>query len=188
MHNNNDPLAITDWVGGNFEKELPAVGEHQAVCCQIHNLGFQEYKGKVSPSPKCVLVFELDEKLKNGEYAGKPMIMSENYNMFMGPDSKLRKALESWRGKAYTPDAADGFTLRQVLHKPCTLMVAHEKKQDGTMKAKIVGIIPPKGPAVAVTYTETPQWILDTQAKAVQPKATAMAGGGSAPGEEGLPF
>lgn len=166
-----DPFAIPEPTEGEgqFEKELITAGAHQAVCCQLHNVGYQMYQGKVSLSPKAVVIFEVDQKMKGGKMEGQPMVISETYPMFMGENSKLRKALEGWRGAPYKADELKGFSLRGIVGKPCTLLIVHEKKKDGKMKAKIAGVLPAMGPGWTPTYLDVPDWVVKEKAAAVPP-------------------
>jgi len=154
---------------GNFTKELITAGAHHAVCCQLHNVGHQVYQGKVSLSPKAIAIFEVDQKMTGGKMAGEPMVISETYPMFMGEGSKLRKMLEGWRGKPYSAEDLKGFSVRNIIGRPCTLLIVHEKKKDGTMKAKIAGVLPAQGPGWVPTYTEAPEWVMKEKAAAVPP-------------------
>lgn len=167
-----DPFYIPEPIpgeGGGFNKELITAGAHHAVCCQIHNVGHQVYKNEVSLSPKAIIVFELDQKMTGGKMAGQPMVISESYPMFMGENSKLRKAMEGWRGRPYAPEELKGFSLSPIHKRPCVLLIIHEKKKDGTMKAKIAGILPAQSAGWEPTYTETPEWILKEKAAQVPP-------------------
>lgn len=193
MQDNYDPLAVPPdaWEKNSFEKELATIGEHQAVCSQIHNLGYQDFNGKISPSPKIAFIFEIDQKIKEGDFAGKPLLMTQEFLLYMAEGSKLRTFLENWRGRPFTQDEAQGFTLRTALRKPCTLLVTHDRKKDGTPKAKIAGIGPAKGPAIAPVITEIPKFISDKIAAQKQPpikRAMAPAGGPPPQGEDDLPF
>ncbi|HLP41240.1 MAG TPA: hypothetical protein VK465_07010 [Fibrobacteria bacterium] len=155
-------------------KELPSIGMHQAVCAQVHSLGFQVFKGQVSFSPKCVFVFELDEKMKEGQMAGKPFVISERHGQYMGKPGKssnLRRFLEKWKGKEYTEEEAKATNIKKCEGQPCTLMIDHEPKDGGGFRAKIVGISrrDSSKPLVPITYTEVPKWIVEEKAKAVPP-------------------
>jgi hypothetical protein len=179
------------------QKDLPSKGLHQAVCCQVHSLGHQLFKNQVSINPQGVFVFELDEKMKNGQMAGKPFVLSEKFAIYMGKKgkpSKLRLFLEKWKERAYTEEEASATNIKKCEGQPCTLNVDYEPKQDGTLRAVIVGISKrdPSKPPVPVTYTEVPKWIVEDKAKAVPPPkremATTAAAGGPPPAEEDLPF
>lgn len=146
---------------GNFVKDIIKPGVHPAVCCQIHAIGHQLYKGQVSQSPQCILVFEVDQKMVGGKMEGQNMVISETFAMYMNEGSKLRAALEGWRGVSYNDADLKGMSLGALLKRPVTLMIKHEKKQDGTMKAKIAGFLPATGPGWEPNYLDAPQWIKD---------------------------
>ena len=181
-----------------FERQLPAMGEHQAVCCQIHNLGHQEYQGQASLSPKCVVIFELEQKMSGGKLDGKPFVISEEFPMYLSKDSKLRTFLGNWRStpaapRPMTDEECKDFTLRKVLNIPATLIVVHKTKGDRTF-ANIAGIAPakPGAPRVPVSYTETPKWVSDKQAKQCRPperqKAAPKVAATPSTYETDLPF
>lgn len=183
----------------NGPKELPSIGSHQAVCAQVHSLGYQVFKGQVSFSPKCVFVFELDEKMKGGQMAGKPFVLSERHGQYMGKPGKssnLRKFLEKWKGKEYTEEEAKATNIKKCEGQPCTLLIDHEPVDGGGFRAKIVGISRrnPVLPLVPVTYTEVPKWIVKEKAEQVPAPhqtqgATAPVGGPPSEAElETLPF
>jgi hypothetical protein len=172
------------------QHELITIGMHQAVCCQIHNLGFQSFKGGApSLSPKCALIFEVDQKMSSGTLAGKPMVIAKTFPMFMGNNAKgaasaLKVFIQGWRGRPLTEAELQNFSLRQVLSRPCILMIAHVPKLDGTMKADIVSILPaPPGVGWAPTYLEVPKWIADEKARQVYPQQA----GGPVLGANGAP-
>ena len=188
---NQDPFYIPEPVpgeGGNFTKELVSAGAHHAVCCQLHNVGYQMYQGKVSLSPKAIIVFEVDQKMTGGKMAGEPMVLSETFPMFMGEGSKLRKMLEGWRGKPYSAEELKNFTIGGIVNRPCTLLVVHEKKKsDGTMRAKIAGVLPAQGPGWVPTYTEMPEWIAKEKANQVPPPPKQFHQGTTAPAAPAYP-
>lgn len=169
---NQDPFFIPEPIpgeGGGFTKELITPGAHHAVICQLHNVGHQMFKNEVSLSPKIIIVFEVDQKMTGGKMQGQPMVISESFPMYMGEGSKLRKAVEGWRGRPLAPEELKGFSVGPMLHRPCTLLIIHEKKKDGTMKAKIAGILPAQSAGWAPTYLETPEWIAREKAAQVPP-------------------
>lgn len=181
---NNDPFFIPEPIpgeGGGFTKELITPGAHHAVCCQIHNVGYQMYQGKVSLSPKAIVIFEVDQKMTGGKMAGQPMVISESYGMYMAEGSKLRKALEGWRGRPYSAEDLKSFSLGIIHRRPCTLLIAHEKRKDLTMKAKIMAILPAQGPGWEPIYTETPEWVAKEKAAQVPPPPKQSHNGIPAP-------
>jgi len=157
--------------GGSFNKELITAGAHHAVCCQLHNVGHQVYKNEVSLSPKVIMIFELDQKMTGGKMAGQPMVISDTFPMYMAEGSKLRKAIEGWNGRPFAADELKGFSLGPVLRRPCVLLIIHEKKKDGTMRAKIAGILPAQSAGWEPVYTEMPEWVAREKAAQVSPPA-----------------
>lgn len=187
-------------VGSGGIHELPSQGLHQAVCCQVHNLGFQEYQGNVSLSPKICLIFELDQKMAEGPSKGKPFVISETFLYYLGEKAKLRTFVESWRflpthatqGRMQPHElVAGGFSIKNFLGKCATLNIAHKPKQKGGgMKAYIASISmrDTSLPKVEVTYLETPKWVIDDKAKAVEPPRQQMSLDAPLQTEDQLPF
>lgn len=186
---------------GGVRHELPSQGLHQAVCCQVHNLGFQEYQGSVSLSAKICLIFELDQKMAEGPSKGKPFVISETFLYYLGERSKLRTFVESWRflpthatqGRMQPHElVAGGFSIKNFLGKCATLNIAHKPKQKGVgMKAYIASISMRDAslPKVEVTYLETPKWVVDDKAKAVNPpQQQQVASSAPLQNEDDLPF
>lgn len=139
-------MKLTDTGGKEFE-QAPA-GNHVGRCVGMIDIGTQqgEYLGKTTHARKIVLRFELpNELISEGEFAGKPFIVSKFYTASIGEKANLRKDLEAWRGRAFTPEELMGFESRNLLDKPCMVNVTHTEKG----KAKISGITPiPKGMTV----------------------------------------
>ena len=180
---NDDLMVAPPGKGGDFERQVPSMGEHQAVCCQIHNLGHQEFKGVASLSPKCVLIFELDQKMTGGKVEGKPFVISQKFPMYLSKDSKLRTFLGNWRGKPFSDEECENFSLKKGLGKPATLIVIHTTK-DGKTYANIAAPAPAKaGNTVPLTYTETPKWVIEDQAKQVR-KPDMQSKNAPAPSED----
>ena len=136
-------MKLTDTGGKEFEQA--PTGNHVGRCIGMIDLGTQqgEYLGKTTHARKIVLRFELpNELISEGEFAGKPFVVSKFYTASLGEKANLRKDLSSWRGRDFTADELMGFDSRNLLDKPCMVNVTHTEKK----KAKISGITPiPKG-------------------------------------------
>lgn len=167
----------TNFGGQVVQNELPRIGAHQAVCCQVHTLGVQFYQGKPDLNPTGVFIFELDENLSKGPKAGQPFVISERLSQYMGSakkHSKLRQFLQSWAGPKpnaqITDEKAAQMNIKKWERYPCTLIIGHipHKTAPGILTAKILGIGPrdPSQPIVPITYTEVPKWILDAKEEA----------------------
>lgn len=95
---------------------------------------------KFDPAHKLLLLWELPSETY--EYEGKniPVTISKEYTASIGKKANLRKHLDSWRGRAFTEQEAQGFEIANVIGVPCTLSVSHQKKSDGGIYAKVEGV------------------------------------------------
>jgi hypothetical protein len=122
-----------------------------ARCTRIIDLGTVdgEYKGKAKKIHKIMFAFESAELMPDteGEYAGKPFLVIQRYTASLSEKGLLRPALESWRGRKFTPAELDAFDLKNVLGKACMLNVVHTDPDDkGKVYANLSAIMPlPKG-------------------------------------------
>lgn len=62
---------------------------------------------------------------------GKPYMVTGKFNLSMGKKSKLRPALELWRGKPFTDEEAFKFDIETLIGAPCQLQVAQKQGDDG---------------------------------------------------------
>jgi hypothetical protein len=136
----------SDSGGGDFEQA--PIGTHIARCVKIIDIGTQkgEYQGKVNIRRQCIIGWELpNELMTEGEYAGKPFVVSRFYTSSLGEKANLRKDLENWRGKAFTEQELLGFEAKNILDKPCMLSIIHNDKG----KARVSGVMAvPRGTLV----------------------------------------
>jgi hypothetical protein len=119
--------------GGDFPKA--PVGTHVARCYQVIDLGHQKitWNGSEKWQPKVMLTWELlNAKMEDG----RPFSVSSRYTLSLAETSQLRPLLESWRGKAFTDEEAQGFDIRNVLGKYCLLGVVHNPK-DGKVYTNV---------------------------------------------------
>ena len=129
--------------GINFE---PApMGSHPARCIKVIDLGTQtsDYQGQPNIRRQVTIAWELpNELMTTGPSAGKPFLVSKTYTASLGEKANLRKDLEAWRGRAFSPDELRGFAAKNILGKTCMVAVAHTDSG----KAKVSGVIAlPKG-------------------------------------------
>lgn len=62
------------------------------------------------------------------------------YTASLSEKANLRKHLEAWRGKKFTPEELEGFSLTNILGAPCMLSVIHSDQ--GKAKISSVSQIP----------------------------------------------
>jgi len=115
---------------GEFEK--PPLGLNNAVCYNVVDLGMQEdtYKGVKSTKHKIMILWELEEVQKEGEYAGERHLVFKEYTKSLGDKANLRKDMRSWRGKDFNEEELQGFDVEKVISKRVTLSLALNKNQN----------------------------------------------------------
>jgi len=96
-------------------------GMHLARCYRIIDMGTQksEYQGQVKHLSKVMLQFEIhgndDDNKPIVTQKGEPMSISKNFTLSLAEKATLRKDLQTWRGREFTPDELLGFELKNVL-------------------------------------------------------------------------
>jgi len=130
---------------------LPPVpqGVHVGVCYAVYDIGthFSEKFGK--HTHQMLIAWELSEERMDVEKDGKalslPRVVSKKYNISLHEKATLRKHLQGWRGRAFTPEELKGFDVTKLLGANCQIQIIH-KVVDGKTYANIENILPaPKG-------------------------------------------
>lgn len=136
-------MPIARETGGNFTP-LPA-GSHVARCISVIGLGTQP--ATIYPSTyKVMLSWEVPTETVKVEGKERPMTISKEYTLSLGKKSNLRKDLEGWRGREFTPEELQGFAVEKVLDQVCMINVIHKTSNTGSTYAAITGISrTPKG-------------------------------------------
>ena len=95
-------------------------GTFPAVCCGIIDLGLHtnEYQGETKTRHQIAIYFDTGEE-------GSPMVGW--YTLSLHPQAKLRKHLESWRGKPFTAEESAGFDISKLVGHKCVLTIAHNE-------------------------------------------------------------
>lgn len=180
--------------GGSYE---PApTGVIQAVCALVEDIGTHEgsYQGKPISRHQCIICWEIDALMSQGEYEGKRFMVSKFYTVSLHEKSSLRKDLESWRGKAFNDEELAGFDVEKLIGVNCMLNIVEYKKLDGSSGQKISAIMPKikNLPQMQPITTTCPQWIIDKRNESVEAKeGNFQQQGEFAPQqqpEEDLPF
>lgn len=125
--------------GGKEFEQAPA-GTHVARCIKLIDLGtqFGEYQGKPTSARKVVVSWELpNELMTEGDYAGKPFIVSKFYTASLSEKANLRKDLVNWRGRDFTEQELMGFDSKNILGKPCMVQITTNDKG----KNKVTGVM-----------------------------------------------
>lgn len=111
--------------GETFEQA--PTGNHVARCIALIDLGTQhgEYQGRPTIRNQVLVRWELSNELMSD---GKPFTISRFYTNSLNEKANLRQDLESWRGRAFSPEELARFDLETVLGKPCMLNVTQSEK------------------------------------------------------------
>ena len=114
-------LIVTD---SEIQRERPMLGLHDAICCFVEDLGNHLQKTQFGDKiqHKVVIIWELDENMKEGKYAGKPFMTSKQYTCTLFEKGNLSKDLESWFSKKMTDETRkNGFDLQTLIGRKCQL-------------------------------------------------------------------
>lgn len=137
---------------GSGDYEPMAAGMFQAICYGIVDLGTQP-GGQYEPKRKVCFLWEIpSERImfeRDGVKKDLPRGLSAQYTLSLSSKGLLRPMLESWRGRAFTPEELAGFDLKAVLGANCFLNVVHAEgtgKNAGKTYANVKSVNPlPKG-------------------------------------------
>jgi hypothetical protein len=69
-------------------------------------------------------------------------MVTNRYTLSLNEKATLRKHLEAWRGKLFTPAELEGFDLENLLGANCQLQVIHNLSDQGRTFANIQAIVP----------------------------------------------
>lgn len=130
-------------------------GQFVGQCVDTIDLGqkVQDFPGTPKYlAPTCAIVFRTGER---NEETGEYIDIAREFTVSMGDKANLRKFLEQWRGKPYTPEQIDaGVPLHKLTGNHGLLTVAHKKSGAGKTYANITACvgIPKQMAASTTTY------------------------------------
>jgi hypothetical protein len=109
-------------------------------CYRIIDLGTQEsdYQGQKKIAHKILVNWEL---VGTSNAEGKPYTIGKKYTLSLSEKATLRKDLEAYRGRKFTPAELEGFDISKLINAPCMLNIIHATK-DGKTYANIGSIMP----------------------------------------------
>jgi hypothetical protein len=123
--------------GGNMEP-VPA-GTYVGICYRFVDLGTQksEYQGQIKHTRKVMISWILPDELMSD---GRPFSAHKQYGWSMHEKATLRHDLESWRGKAFTPEDFGKFDTKNLLGQPCMLTITQDTKPDGRVFSNVSSV------------------------------------------------
>lgn len=129
--------------GGGKDFDPAPEGSHLAVCDMFVDLGLQD--GHFGAKHKIYLRWQIPALRlsyeKDGEKVEGPMSIGGQYTLSLADKSNLRPMLQSWRGKAFTPDELKKFDVTTILGKPCMITVTHKAKAEGGVYANVGAVV-----------------------------------------------
>ena len=153
--------------GGEQYKPHPE-GGYPSVCVDVIDLGERvdtymgpgSGHGKTSIQHRAALCYATGERREDGEL----FIVSREFTVSMGDKANLRRFLEDWRGRKYTPaQLEEGAPLHKLAGQPGFIWIEHKpsKSNPDRVYANIRQITPlPKGvePPVIEKYERPAYW------------------------------
>lgn len=131
-------------------------GLFQAVIADVIDVGLRdrEWQGKKWQQHQVRVVYELDvpETLLLSD--GRRPTHSEWLGLSLDEKANLRKRIEAVLGRPLGPDELPdwqtkrpGIDVETLVGMNCLVQINHERRQDGSLKARLVGVmpLPPKG-------------------------------------------
>ena len=136
---------------------------YPARCIAVIDTGDQVNEMSGTVRREVIIQFELPTETIEVDGEQKPRYMSMTYTMSLSEKAKLRSALETWRGKAFTEDELRGFNLANIVGLPCMLSVIHRQAKNGNTYANIGSISKPmKG--MTIPEASSPLVVFDLDA------------------------
>jgi len=115
-------------------------GTFPAVCVDEIDLGMVENKKFGGSRHMVRLVWQIDEEVDNDTAAkfrtlkaGSRYLITQDYTASLDEKAKLRKHLQSWRGRAFTPVELFSFDLETIVGAPCLINIVNTRGSRGDM-------------------------------------------------------
>ena len=113
----------------NNNNFLPPEGTHFARCFKMIHVGERpyEYQGEKKLKNSLWVYFELPTEMRvfKEELGEQPMSVNIEYNHVPYETAKIIKHINSWRGKALSPQEIDDFDVSTLLGQPCMITIVH---------------------------------------------------------------
>jgi hypothetical protein len=125
--------------GGGKDFDPVPEGSHLAVCDMFVDLGLQDTN--FGTKHKIYLRWQIPSLRMKWEKDGVehegPMAIGSKFTLSLHEKATLRQILQSWRGKAFTPEELKKFDVTTILGKPCLITVTHAPKDGGGVYANV---------------------------------------------------
>jgi hypothetical protein len=125
--------------GGNFEPCPEYTG--RAVCVDITPL--KAYETQYGTKQKFKIAFELDLIDKTRNPVQPWVVMTAPMTASLHEKAGLTRFLKDWYGRALTAEDTTSLNLDNLIGRPATVVIVHEKSQDGTKTFANIKLIMP---------------------------------------------
>lgn len=128
--------------GNDAKFQAHPEGQFVALCVDAIDLAerVEQFQGQPAKlAAKCALVFRTGQK---NEDTGEFIDVGREFTVSMGDKANLRKFLEQWRGKKYTPEQIkQGVPLHKMAGNWALLSVEHRESGAGRTYANITAAV-----------------------------------------------
>ena len=121
-------------------------GTFSATLRSLIDLGTQSstFEGETKSARKIMFKFEVTDP-DNRRSDGTAHTVSKRFTASLHERAALRKFLEAWRGRPFTPEERTGFDLAKLLGLPCLLGIVHQEREGKTFASISSCMKLPKG-------------------------------------------
>ncbi len=113
-------------------------GLHQAVCCDVVDLGLQPTLW--GEKEKVQIRWQIEET--NPDNGNKPFEVSKRFTLSLHEKANLRITLETWRGRKFSDEELEGFDLEKLIGVNCQVQIMHNPKDGGGVYANVQAVVP----------------------------------------------
>lgn len=137
----------------------PDAGSYPAVLRAMIDLGTQSstFDGEAKSARKIMFKFEIVDP-DNRRSDGTAHTVSKRFTASLHECAALRKFLEAWRGRPFTPEELRGFDLAKLLGQPCLLGIVHQEREGKTFAAVSSCMKLPRGMAAPQASEPLEHW------------------------------
>lgn len=155
-------IASDNGTGASYPVIEP--GTYVARCVGLVDLGLQHNDFTGKDRHEVSITWELPTERIEQDGEDKPRWVSKRYTLSLNEKATLRKDLDAWRGRAFTPEELKGFDLKRIVGTPCMLTIVNKEGNNGGKYANVSGVGRlMKG--VSVAELESPSFIFDMDAE-----------------------
>ena len=119
------------------EEKFPTApeGSFAAICVDEIDMGkvTSEWNGEKRDRHMVRLVWQINEE----DDDGKLFLVKQDYTASLDEKAKLRKLLQSWRGRAFTALELAGFDLETIIGSGCMVTIVHNRGSRGGVFANV---------------------------------------------------